>query len=114
LNARGVLVLLHPTLQYSHEVQQASVGIARFGTESWVADQFAQIVPVRAASSVYIGCLFVTREPLDDAHITDLIKSTTGRELPPEVEFNPPVDRRLSLRESWDILMRWKQKRWGN
>jgi hypothetical protein len=113
LHARGLLVFVDPSLQYSREVQAASIALVQFSAGSWLKEGLVQMIPLQNSRNETLGCLIVMKEPLSDAQITELITSTHAAELPPEVEFGESTERRLTWREGWDLLMRWKEKRLG-
>jgi hypothetical protein len=112
LHARGILVFVHPSLQYSREVEAASIALIQFCAGSWRKEGLVRMIPLQTSSGELLGCLVVAKEPFTDAQITELIAATHAAELPPDVEFGS-VDHRLTWRECWDILMRWKEKRLG-
>lgn len=110
--ARGILVFVYPSLQYSREVEATSIALIQFCAGSWRQDGLVRMVPLQTSSGEVLGCLVVAKAPFTDAQITQLIAATHATELPPDVEFGS-VDHRLTWRECWDILMRWKEKRLG-
>ena len=112
VQARGILVFVHPSLQYSAKVGAASTDLMQFASETWAKNGLAEVIPVESPSGVDLGYLVVMKEPLSDAQITELMTATHAVELPPEIEFGS-VDRRLTWRECEEILLRWKQKRLG-
>jgi hypothetical protein len=113
VSACGMLVFVHPSLQYSPAVQKASIDLLNFTAGAWSTSGSARVIPLRTQGNEILGALVVMKNPLTDAQITQLIAATHATELPADVEFNPAVYRRLTWRECWDILGRWKQKRLG-
>jgi hypothetical protein len=113
LGARGVLLYVQPSLQYSREVYGATGAILHFAVGSWSNDGTAQLLPIQSQQAGLVGCLMVMKEPLTDERITQLITATKGVELPPGVEFGLSADRQMSWAECLDILKRWGQQRLG-
>ncbi len=113
VNACGMLVFVHPSLQYSQAVQAASVALIKFSDGTWGKEGLAHLTPLQTSSGEMLGCLVAMKQPLTDAQVSQLIAATHAAELPPDVEFNPGVYRRLSWQECWTILTRWKEKRMG-
>ena len=114
LNAQGVLIYLHPSLQYRREVLKASNDLIQFSAKAWLPDGTVQMMPLRDDSDFVWGGLIVPKTPLTDAQITQALKATDSGELSPTVEFNPPpLDQRLSWQESMHILADWRKKRLG-
>jgi hypothetical protein len=111
--SRGIFVCIHPDFQYSEQVRLASTSILQFAVRDWVGS-YAQLVPLRlnVTGAIYAG-LVVTREPLDDTHVTAFVNGTMAEELPAKNEFNLFNDRRLSWADCAEILRRWKEKRVG-
>ena len=112
LQARGILVFLNPSLQYSRDVQAASIDLVKFCAANWSKDGRARMVPVETSSGATLGALIVMNEPLSEAQVTELMTATHAAELAPDVVFGT-VDRRLTWPECEDILRRWEQKRLG-
>jgi hypothetical protein len=113
LHARGVLVFVDPSLQYSKDVYQASGRLIQFGATHWLKDGVAQMVPLGSQPDKIAACLIVMKEPLTDAGINEMLAGTGATELPDGVDFGASVTRRLSWKECGDILKRWWQKRVG-
>ena len=113
LDARGILVIVHPSLQYSREVYQATGALLKFVNDTWYKDGTAGVFPLESEGSGTIGLLIVMKQPITDAQIDQLLRATNSTELPANVVFSPPADPRLSWPEMLDILKRWQAKRLG-
>lgn len=113
LNANAALIYLHPSLQYSRPVIKTSNDMIQYGLQHWFKDGTVQMMPLRNETAGLWGGWMAPKKPFTDAQITELIQGINAEELPPDVEFNPPVDKRLSWQECIDVLKRWKQKRLG-
>ena len=113
VNAQGVLIYVHADLQYSRDVLKASNDLMQFCLQTWFPDGTAQMIPLQSERVGIWGCYIVFKKPLSDGQVTQIINGTKARELSPTVEFNPPVEHRLSWQECWDVLEHWKQKRFG-
>ena len=113
LHAQGILVFVTPDLQYSLKVQAVSVALVRFCAWSRLEGQVEQIFPIQEEGGPLAGFMIITKEPLNDAQITELIKRTHTTALSPAIDgaFNWHDNDRLTWPECEDILMRWKQKR---
>ena len=114
VNARAVIFYVHPALQYSRAVYDESGNLLRYIAATWPGEKLAQILPLKTEDDQILGALVITAAPLTDAQVTRLIEATNSVELPPDSQFNPPVEKRLTWAEYSDILQRWKNKRLGN
>ena len=112
-NARGILVFLNPGLQYSPDVQLASINLVQFCGTVWTKEGLARVGQILSPYGDTVACLVVIKEPLDDAHITELIAGTHAAELKSDDNFGVQTDRRLSWKDVEDVLARWKEKRFG-
>jgi hypothetical protein len=114
LNAQGVLIYLHPELQYSRAVFKSSNDLIQYSVKTWLPDGTVQMLPMRDNSDRVWGGFIVPKQPLSDALITGALKATNAGELSPNVEFNPPpIDQRLSWQDCIRILGEWRKKRLG-
>lgn len=113
LRARAILVIVHPALQYSPEVYAATGALLKFVADNWYKEGIASVAPLQNEAMGTIGYLIVLKEPLTDAQISQFLAATNAAELPANVEFSPPADRRLTWAEMMEILGRWEKKRLG-
>ncbi len=105
LGSRGILLILHPKLQYSPQVAQASMALAQFAYQKWMLqDHLAQVFPLSDGRSGLLGVLIVLKEPMTDALVDQAISGTKGTELLDTLSFSGSHPKRLSLHECWEVL----------
>jgi hypothetical protein len=112
LDSRGIFLCSFPEFQYSPEVSKASGRLAQYTHDKW-ENSYAKITPIEIAPDGLVGFLIVPKEPLDEAHLTELLQGANVPELPAHNEFTLFNDRRLSWAECLEILRKWKEKRFG-
>lgn len=114
LGARAILLILHPSFQYSPQVAKTSQDLTEFALLTWErAEHGAKVIALQAGSGQSLGCLVVLNAPLTDQQITQALDATKAVELPRINEFNILNDRRLSVHESWEIIRKLIRKRFG-
>jgi hypothetical protein len=114
VGSQGVLIYLHPSLQYSRPVLKSSNDLIQFSVRTWLPGGTVQMLPLRDDTGWIWGGFIVPKSPLTDAQVTQALKATGAGELSPDVEFNqPPVDQRLSWQDCLRILTDWRKKRLG-
>lgn len=114
LGARGILIYVHPGVQYSQPVYQVSVGLVQYGVQQWMAQQHvARMFSIQANPTEILGYLIVFTDPLRNDQITEAMNALHAAEFRPAQGANLLDDRRLTWAECWDVLRQWKQKRLG-
>ncbi len=113
-DARSILIIIHPSFQYSREVQAISIALVHYIGQKWMDDgPVAQIVGVGKNEQEPLGYLLVFKQPVTDAQISELIAATNGTEFMQGTAVNMLNDKRLSWKECGELLVRWRQKRLG-
>jgi hypothetical protein len=113
LHARAILVYVHPSMQYSKPVYDASVALLQFVGATWYKQGTANVFGMDTEGMGTIGYMIVMKDPLTDDQIDQLLAATNATELPSTIEFNPPEDHHLSWAEEMAILKQWEEKRLG-
>jgi hypothetical protein len=114
LDARGILVFVHPSVQYSHAVQAASVRIVQAAGDQSANLGVAQIAAIQGSDgNIPLGYLVILKAPLGDFQVTDLIAASHCDELSPGVEFGRATESRITWAQAGDLIRRWEQQRIG-
>ncbi|MCE0482955.1 MAG: hypothetical protein LV479_01805 [Methylacidiphilales bacterium] len=111
LDARAILLILHPNFQYSQQVQTASNALAQFAYNQWMLhDHSAQVIPIALGPNTLLGVLIAPNEPLTDSRITQVLTATGAQELADPLAFSASTPKRFTFGECWQILFRGKSQ----
>jgi uncharacterized protein (DUF697 family) len=114
-NARVILLIVSPKLQYSREVALATVAMARLTCEDWdTKQQIAKVAPLRDGNNDVMGLLVILKEPLTDAQFDQLLTAVGNPEMKDSLIFTSSKRRHLSWPECREIIWQWLSGKRGN